>query len=104
MSVPYFRQMLWNSLTPLSLAKIGVAGSFPKTMEIEPFAAFCGTAIISAEADETSLTKTWGCQLTRLRPLYACSENFPNAKMQSTFAFDALSCAICGCTSVVVGS
>src|SRR5919204_4271815 len=93
-SLPYFRQIDWNSLIPLSLAKIGVAGSFPKTIEIEPFAAFCGTATINADADDTSFTNTCGCQFTRLRPLYACSENFPNAKTQSTFAFDAFNCAI----------
>jgi hypothetical protein len=28
----------------------------------------------------------------------------PNAKMQKTFALDAFSCAICGCTSAVAGS
>src|SRR5436309_2201238 len=104
MLLPYCLRILRNRATPLSRAQTGAAGSLPKTIEIAPFAAFCGTATISDDAADTSLTKICGFQPTRLTPLNACRENFPNAKMQRTFAFVAFSCAICGCTSDAVGS
>src|SRR5918912_4088387 len=104
MLLPYCLRIWRKSLIPLSRAQIGAAGSLPNAIEIEPFAAFCGTATINEDAADTSLTKICGLQPTRLTPLNACSENLPNAKMQSTFAFDAFSCAICGWTSEVVGS
>src|SRR5436190_10628589 len=104
MSLPYLRQIDWNSFTPLSFAQMGAAGSLPNVIEIEPFAAFCGTAIISDEAADTSLTNTCGCHATRFNPLNACSENLPNAKMHSIVAFEDFSCAIWGWTSEEVGS
>src|ERR671934_2522595 len=104
MLLPYCLRTLWNSLMPLSRAQAGAAGSFPNTIEIEPFAALWGTIDISDDADDTSFTKTCGCQPRRASALNACSENFPNAKTQKTFAFDALSCATCGWTSACVGS
>ena len=96
--------MDWDSFTPLSFPHCGDAGSFPNTIEIAPFAAFCGTIAISADAEETSLTKICGFQLRRETALNACSENLPNANTISTFAFDALSCVTCGWTSVDAGS
>src|SRR5919201_2551605 len=89
---------------PLSLRQIGAAGSLPNTIEIDPFAAFCGTASISAVAEDTSLTKICGLQPRRETALNACSEYLPNEKIMNTFALDALSCVTCGCTSVDVGS
>ena len=81
---------------PLSFRQSGAAGSLPNTIEIDPFAAFCGTIAISADADETSLTKICGFQPSRETALNACSENFPKAKTIRTFAFEALSCVTCG--------
>src|SRR6266545_5124344 len=96
MSLPYFFRIDWKSLMPLSFFQIGAAGSLPNTIEIDPFAAFCGTIAISAEAEETSLTKICGFQPRRDTALKACSENLPNAKIMKTLAFDALSCVTCG--------
>src|ERR671934_2857784 len=104
MLLPYFLRIDWKSLIPLSFFQIGAAGSFPKTIEIEPLAAFCGTIAISAEADETSFTKICGFQPSRETALNACSENLPKAKIMKTFALLAFSWATCGCTSVDVGS
>src|SRR6266545_89166 len=104
MSLPYFFRIDWKSLMPLSLFQIGAAGSLPNTIEIDPFAAFCGTIAISAEAEEPSLTKICGFQPRRDTALNAGSENLPNAKITRTLAFDALSCVTCGCTSADVGS
>src|SRR5919204_4603731 len=104
MPLPYFFRIDWNSLIPLSLRQIGAAGSLPKTIEMEPFAAFCGTGSISAVADETSFAKICGFQPRRETALNACSENLPNAKIMNTFALDALSWVTCGWTSVDVGS
>src|SRR5436189_4187831 len=101
---PYLLRIDWNSLIPLSLRQSGAAGSLPKTIEIEPFAAFCGTIAISADADETSLTKICGFQPSRETALNAWSENLPNAKIMNTFALLAFSCVTSGCTSVEVGS
>ena len=39
MSLPYFFRIDWNMRTPLSRFHNGAAGSLPKTIEIEPFAA-----------------------------------------------------------------
>ena len=89
---------------PLSRFQTGAAGSLPNTIEIEPFAAFCGTIAISADADETSLTKICGFQPSRETALNAWSENLPNAKIMNTFALLAFSCVTSGCTSVEVGS
>src|SRR6266540_3090345 len=89
---------------PLSRFQRGAAGSFPKTIEMEPFAAFCGTIAISADADDTSLTKICGLHPRRETALNACSENLPKAKTMKTFALLAFSCVTCGCTSVDVGS
>src|SRR5512141_2834443 len=101
---PYCLRIDWKSLIPLSLRHSGEAGSFPKTIEIAPLAAFCGTIAISPDAEETSLTKICGFQFKRDTALKACSENLPNAKIMNTFAFDAFSCVTWGCTSVDVGS
>src|SRR6185312_10121782 len=101
---PYCFRIDWNSLTPLSFRQIGAAGSLPNAIEIEPFAALCGTISIRADADETSLTKICGFHPSRETALNACRENFPNAKIMKTFALLAFSCATCGCTSVDVGS
>ena len=92
MSEPYCFRIDWKRRMPLSLRQTGAAGSLPKTIEIAPFAAFCGTAVISADADETSLTKICGFQPRRATALKACSENLPNAKTMKTFALLALSC------------
>src|SRR5919204_2034513 len=100
MLLPYFLRIDWKSLIPLSFFQIGAAGSLPNTIEIDPFAAFCGTIAISAEADDTSFTKICGFQPSRDTALNACSENLPNAKIMNTFALLALSCATCGWTSV----
>src|SRR3954447_3437680 len=104
MSVPYCRRIDCERRMPLSLRQAGAAGSLPKTIEIAPFAAFCGTIAISAEAEETSLTKICGFQPSRDTALNACRENFPNAKIISTFALLAFSCVTCGWTSAEVGS
>src|SRR5919108_3076579 len=104
MSLPYCLRIDWNCRIPLSLFQSGAAGSLPNTIEIEPLAAFCGTIDISADADETSLTKICGFQPRRETALNACSENLPNAKIMKTFALLAFSCVTCGCTSVDVGS
>src|ERR671930_2070112 len=104
MLLPYFLRIDWKSLIPLSFFQIGAAGSLPNTIEIEPFAAFCGTIAISAEADETSLTKICGFQPRRETALNACSENLPKAKIMRTFALDAFSCVTCGWTSDDVGT
>src|SRR5512132_1307483 len=104
MSLPYCRRIDWNSRIPLSRRQTGAAGSLPNTIEIEPFAAFCGTIAISADADETSLTKICGFQPRRDTALNACKENFPKAKIMKTFALLAFSCVTCGCTSAEVGS
>src|SRR5215467_9379965 len=104
MLLPYCFRIDWNSPMPLSRFHAGEAGSFPKTIEIEPLAAFCGTIAISAEADETSLTKICGFQPRRDTALNACRENFPNAKIMRTFALLAFSCVTCGWTSATVGS
>src|SRR3954471_8140143 len=104
MSEPYCFRIDWKRRMPLSLRQTGAAGSLPKTIEIEPFAAFCGTIAISADADETSLTKICGFQPRRDTALNACSENLPNANTMKTFALLALSCVTCGWTSVTVGS
>src|SRR2546430_9532661 len=101
---PYLLRMDWNSLMPLSFRQSGDAGSLPKTIEIDPFAAFCGTIAISADADETSLTKICGFHPSRETALNACSENFPKANTIRTLAFDALSWVTCGWTSREVGS
>src|SRR4029453_3431058 len=89
---------------PLSFFQIGAAGSLPNTIEIAPFAAFCGTIAINADAEDTPLTKICGFQFRRATALNACSENLPNAKIMKTFAPLAFSCVTCGCTSVDVGS
>src|SRR5215210_785480 len=99
MSLPCCLRIDWNRRTPLSRFQIGAAGSLPNTIEIAPFAAFCGTIAISADADETSLTKILGLQLRRDTALNACSENFPKAKTMNTFALLAFNCVTCGCTS-----
>src|SRR6266571_251206 len=99
MPLPYCFRIDWKSLMPLSFFQIGAAGSLPNTIEIEPFAAFCGTIAISADAEATSLTKIWGFQPRRETALNACSENLPKAKIMKTLALDALSCVTCGCTS-----
>src|SRR5690242_6771280 len=104
MLLPYCFRIDWNSLMPLSRRHAGDAGSLPKTIEIEPFAAFCGTIAISADAEETSFTKICGFQPRRDTALNACSENLPNANTISTFAFEAFSCVTCGWTSAEVGS
>src|SRR4029450_7146303 len=104
MPLPYFFRIDWKSLMPLSFAHCGESGSLPKTIEIAPFAAFCGTIDIKAEADETSLTKICGFQPSRGTALKACSENLPKAKIISTLAFEAFSCVTCGWTSDDVGS
>src|SRR5204863_5188160 len=104
MSLPYCLRIDWHRRMPLSLRQAGAAGSLPKTIEIEPFAAFCGTIAINAEAEDTSLTKICGFQPRRETALNACSENFPNAKIMKTFALLAFSCVTCGCTSADVGS
>src|SRR5919198_474530 len=104
MSLPYCFKIDWNSRMPLSRFQAGAAGSLPNTIEIAPSAAFWGTIDISADADETSLTKICGFQPSRETALNACSENLPNAKIMNTFALLAFSCATCGCTSVDVGS
>src|SRR6266581_9584945 len=101
---PYFLRIDWKSLMPLSLRQTGDAGSLPKTIEIDPFAAFCGTIAISADADETSLTKICGFHPSRETALKACSENFPNAKIMNTLALEAFSWVTCGWTSAEVGS
>src|SRR6266849_6040390 len=101
---PYFARIDRKSLMPLSLRQIGDAGSLPKTIEIDPFAAFCGTIAISAEADETSLTKICGFQPRRETALKACKENLPKANTIRTLALAAFSCVTCGWTSVEVGS
>src|SRR5437763_6161697 len=104
MSVPYCRRIDWKRRMPLSWRHAGAAGSLPKTIEMAPFASLCGTIAISAEADETSLTKICGFQPRRETALKACSENLPNAKIMKTFALLAFNCVTCGCTSVDVGS
>src|SRR5215831_7452173 len=104
MLLPYCFRIDWNSRMPLSRRHAGEAGSFPKTIEIEPFAAFCGTANIRADADDTSLTKICGFQPSRDTALNACSENLPNAKIMKTFALLAFNCVTCGWTSADVGS
>src|SRR5512133_3612698 len=104
MSLPYFFRIDWKRRIPLSRRQAGDAGSFPNTIEIDPFAAFCGTIDINADADETSLTKICGFQPSRDTALNACSENLPNAKIMKTFALLAFSCVTCGCTSAEVGS
>src|SRR3954453_11101231 len=104
MSLPYCLRIDWKRRIPLSLLQTGAAGSLPNTIEIAPFAAFCGTIAISAEAEETSLTKICGFQPGRDTALNACRENFPNAKVISTFPFLAFSCVPCGWTSAEVGS
>ena len=103
-SLPYFFRIDWNRRTPLSRFHSGAAGSLPNTIEIEPFAAFWGTASMSADAEETSLTKVFGFQFSRETALYAWSENLPKAKIMKTFAPDAFSRVTCGWTSAVVGS
>src|SRR6476659_2347623 len=104
MSEPYCRRIDCERRIPLSLRQMGAAGSLPKTIEIAPFAAFCGTIDISADAEETSLTKICGFQPSRDTALKACSENLPNAKIMNTFAPLAFNCVTCGCTSADVGS
>src|SRR6059058_949307 len=104
MSVPYCLRIDWKRRMPLSRFQTGAAGSLPNTIEIEPFAAFCGTIDISPDAEDTSLTKIWGFQPSRETALNACSENLPNAKIMKTFALLAFSCVTCGCTSADVGS
>src|SRR5207244_1608596 len=101
---PYFLRIDCDSLTPLSFAHCGDAGSLPNTSEIAPLAAFCGTIDIRADAEETSLTKICGFQPSRDTALKACSENLPKAKIIKTFAFDAFNCVTCGWTSAEVGS
>src|SRR3954452_14394013 len=104
MSLPYCLRIDWKRRIPLSLLQTGAAGSLPNTIEIAPFAAFCGTIAISAEAEETSLTKICGFQPSRDTALNACSENLPKPKIISTFALLALSWVTSGETSVDVGS
>src|SRR5437764_400993 len=82
MLLPYCLRIRRNRATPLSRAQTGAAGSLPNTIEMAPFAAFCGTATIKDDAADTSLTKICGFQPTRLTPLNACRvEELPDREV-----------------------
>src|SRR5438067_11063249 len=100
MPLPYCFRIDWKRRIPLSRFQIGADGSFPNTIEMEPFAAFWGTIAIRADAEETSLTKMCGFHPRRDTALNASRENLPNEKMIRTFALLTLRCVNSGIRSV----